>query len=84
MRCIEILMNKQQPEYQERLTLTWDVLKYWLILKKEQNSWWLTLTWDVLKFPGCRRLKKLLIRLTLTWDVLKFSRMELLSHSLFD
>ena len=33
-----------------RLTLTWDVFKYLLIISFEIAVDWLTLTWDVFKF----------------------------------
>ena len=33
-----------------RLTLTWDVLKFRIIIFNSMVNTWLTLTWDVLKF----------------------------------
>ena len=54
-----------------RLTLTWDVLKYFSSPKKSYVISWLTLTWDVLKYSYISQRPYTAIRLTLTWDVLK-------------
>ena len=35
-----------------RLTLTWDVLKFFILFFNATKCYWLTLTWDVLKFIG--------------------------------
>ena len=50
MRCIEILNVIQEYPEAERLTLTWDVLKYSSSTRLERFSSRLTLTWDVLKY----------------------------------
>ena len=49
MRCIEIQQYKQYAFLLERLTLTWDVLKFSLFTFDLSRASGLTLTWDVLK-----------------------------------
>ncbi len=49
MRCIEMAKFSQNQDLKERLTLTWDVLKYPAGSVTNTSSARLTLTWDVLK-----------------------------------
>ena len=49
MRCIEMKeINRSEPT-SYRLTLTWDVLKWWTACNGIWDRGRLTLTWDVLK-----------------------------------
>ena len=50
MRCIEMLLLYILLLQMLRLTLTWDVLKYFSVADTEIGAMRLTLTWDVLKF----------------------------------
>ena len=50
MRCIEIGKWKDCWDCGKRLTLTWDVLKYFFLLHLLILFLRLTLTWDVLKY----------------------------------
>ena len=54
-----------------RLTLIWDVLKFFSANHKTVIISRLTLTWDVLKWQTEGTLERNLVWLTLTWDVLK-------------
>ena len=57
---------------QNRLTLTWDVLKSVAPRQNAPTGAGLTLTWDVLKFVLFSFVCIMQYWLTLTWDVLKF------------
>ena len=50
IRCIEIVNNWKIRYINIRLTLTWDVLKYNLLMMFCWVFHRLTLTWDVLKY----------------------------------
>ena len=54
-----------------RLTLTWDVLKWWTACNGIWDRGRLTLTWDVLKSWSITKGGEDGKGLTLTWDVLK-------------
>ena len=56
---------------QKGLTLTWDVLKYYVKPDNASGDIRLTLTWDVLKLNNEFQVMRKMSRLTLTWDVLK-------------